>query len=84
VVNSDRVAVRRSTGTAFAGNKDWTQGPPLGDRGSFFADVSSGGEADAIVVNNDRVTVRRSTGTAFGLNNNGTTWCAPGSDRTLD
>ena len=68
VVTTERVTVRRSTGSAFGANEDWTGGPYYGARGTFFADVTGDGRADAIVVNNDRVTVRRSTGSAFGPN----------------
>jgi hypothetical protein len=39
-----------------------------GTRGTFFADVTGNGTADAIVVNNDRVTVRRSNGSSFTPN----------------
>ena len=38
----------------------------FGSRGTFFADVTGNGRADAIVVNDDTVTVRRSTGNGFG------------------
>ena len=54
------ITVRRSTGTAFSGNEAWTLNPYYGTRGTFFADVTGDGRADAIVVNDDRVTVRRS------------------------
>ena len=66
---------RRSTTTsrAFAGCRPLRQvqrrvsgrvrtgprGPYFGTRGTFFADVSGDGRADAIVVNDDTVTVRR-------------------------
>lgn len=40
-------------------NESWTQNPYFGSRGTFFADVTGDGRADAIVVNNDKVTVRR-------------------------
>ena len=43
----------------FLPNEDWTQGPYFGSRGTFFADVTGDGWADAIVVNDDTVTVRR-------------------------
>jgi hypothetical protein len=52
----------------FGPNEDWTQGAYFGTRGTFFADVTGDGRADAIVVNDDTVTVRRSTGTGFGPN----------------
>jgi hypothetical protein len=62
------VTVRRSTGKDFGPNEDWTQIPYYGSRGSFFADVTGDGKADAIVVNDDTVTVRPSTGKDFGPN----------------
>jgi hypothetical protein len=54
------VTVRRSNGSSFLPNEDWTSGPYLGSRGIQFADVTGDGRADAIVVNDNRVTVRRS------------------------
>jgi hypothetical protein len=42
-------------------NEDWTHGPFFGTRGTFFADVTGDGRADAIVINDDTVTVRRAT-----------------------
>jgi len=60
VVNDDTVTVRRSTGSGFGPNEDWTHGAYFGSRGTFFADVTGDGRADAIVVNDDTVTVRRS------------------------
>ena len=69
VVNNDTVTVRRSNGTQFLPNENWTGGPYYGSRGTFFADVDGNGMADAIVVNdlptNSTVTVRRSNGTQF-------------------
>jgi hypothetical protein len=47
---------------------DWTHGPFYGSRGTFFADVTGDGRADAIAVNDDTVTVRRNTGHDFGPN----------------
>jgi hypothetical protein len=60
-----RVTVRRSTGSGFGGYEYWTAVPFFGERGTFFADVSGDGKADAIVVNYSGVTVRRSTGYSF-------------------
>ena len=62
------VVVRRSNGSGFAPNEDWTGGPYFGTRGTFFADVTGDGKADAIVVNDGTVTVRRSTGSGFAPN----------------
>ena len=56
--------VQASNGLAvgyFSGNESWTSNPYYGTRGTFFADVTGDGKADAIVVNNDKVTVRRAT-----------------------
>jgi hypothetical protein len=60
VVNDDTVTVRRSDGSGFKPNENWTQGPYYGGKGTYFADVTGDGKADAIVVNGDTVTVRRS------------------------
>jgi hypothetical protein len=49
--------------TGFYVNEDWTHGAYYGSRGTFFADVTGDGRADAIVVNDNTVTVRR----AFGV-----------------
>ncbi|MGB0929572.1 MAG: FG-GAP repeat domain-containing protein, partial [Chitinophagales bacterium] len=71
VVNKSRVYVRRSTGSGFSGNEEWTSGAYYSDRGvqgSFFADVTGDGKADAIVVNKNKVYVRRSTGSGFSGN----------------
>ncbi len=59
------VTVRRSNGNLFIPNQDWTHEAYFGTRGTFFADVTGDGKADAIVVNNDTITVRRSDGTKF-------------------
>jgi Astacin (Peptidase family M12A)/FG-GAP-like repeat len=81
VVNDNGVVVRLSLGSAvlggFAPNESWTQGVAyFGTRGTFFADVTGDGKADAIVVNDGGVTVRRSTGSVtlgFGANESWTT-----------
>ncbi|WP_184548084.1 FG-GAP-like repeat-containing protein, partial [Streptosporangium becharense] len=52
----------------FRPNEAWTANPYYGTRGTYFADATGDGRADAIVVNDDRVTVRRSTGTRFKPN----------------
>jgi hypothetical protein len=62
------VTVRRSNGVLFLNNESWTSNPYYGTRGTFFADVTGDGKADAIVVNDYTVTVRRSTGSGFGPN----------------
>jgi hypothetical protein len=67
-LDSGRVTVRPSTGSGFGPAIDWTEIAYYGTRGTFFADVTGDGYADAIVVNDDTVTVRRSTGSAFTSN----------------
>ncbi|GAA2096725.1 hypothetical protein GCM10009841_08560 [Microlunatus panaciterrae] len=52
--------------------EQWTRGPFFGSHGTFFADVTGDGRADAIAVGN-RVTVRRSTGRSFSANEAWTT-----------
>ena len=49
-------------------NEAWTHEPYFGSRGTFFADVTGSGRADAIVVNDDRIVVRRNNGNGFGPN----------------
>ena len=53
------MTVRRSTGQVSA-QRRLDHGAYYGTRGTFFADVTGDGRADAIVVNDDTVTVRRS------------------------
>jgi hypothetical protein len=64
------VLENRLVPSGFGPNEDWTDGPyySTGRLGTFFADVTGDGRADAIVVNADTVTVRRSTGSGFGPN----------------
>jgi hypothetical protein len=65
------VTVRRNNtgnGGVFGSNQDWTGGPFFGSRGTFFADLTGDGRADAIAVNDDTVTVRLNTGSNFGPN----------------
>jgi len=66
VVNNSGVVVRPSTGSlqngGFSGNETWTNSAYYGTRGTFFADVTGDGKADAIVINDNGVTVRPSTG----------------------
>jgi SOS-response transcriptional repressor LexA len=83
VVNDDTVLVRPSTGSEFGPNQDWTHGRYYGTRrcnfclddGTFFADVTGDGKADAIAVDpvgvsrNETVAVRRSTGSEFAPTN---------------
>jgi hypothetical protein len=56
---------RLSSG-GFLPNEDWTHGALPATRGTYFADLTGDGRADAIVVNDDTVTVRLSTATGFG------------------
>lgn len=53
---------------SFADARDWTGGPFYGFYGTFFADVTGDGKADAIAVNEDRIWFRRSDGCRFGPN----------------
>lgn len=71
-VNDDGVAVRPSTGSDFSlvNQRNWTSFVGYyGTRGTFFADVTGDGRADAIAVNDDGIAVRPSTGSDFSLNN---------------
>jgi FG-GAP-like repeat len=62
-VNDDTIKpaavwVRPSDGSQFLGlptvaNQAWTEGAYYGSRGTFFADVTGDGKADAIAVNDD-------------------------------
>lgn len=63
--------------------EEWTSGPYFGSKGSYFADVTGDGKADAIVVNAGRVTVRRSTGRSFGPNEAWTAGAFYGSKGTF-
>ncbi|GAK59612.1 hypothetical protein U27_06597 [Candidatus Vecturithrix granuli] len=72
VVNDTGVTVRRSTGADFgtsdAANEAWTTNSFYGTRGTYFADGTGDGKADAIVMNDYSVTIRRSTGINFSDN----------------
>jgi hypothetical protein len=79
VVNDWGVSVRRAptydtTSTDFSGI--WVGRAYYGSRGTYFADVTGDGRADAIVVNDWGVVVRRSTGTSFGPTDE--TWISGG------
>ncbi len=63
-----RVVVRRSDGSQFLPNEEWTSEPYYGTRGTFFAEVTWDRQADAIVVNDSGITVRESTGEVFAGN----------------
>ena len=56
-----------------SGNEAWTSGACYGDKGTYFADVTGDGMADAIVVNNGGIVVRRSAGNRFTPNEEWTT-----------
>jgi hypothetical protein len=74
VVNDDTVTVRRAMADCFivcwnlrfGPNEDWTHGSYFGAFGTFFADVTGDGRADAIVLNADKLSVRASNGSSFG------------------
>jgi hypothetical protein len=57
-----------ATHRSFGDTRDWSSGPFYGLHGTFFADVTGDGKADAIAVNADRVWFRRSDGCRFGPN----------------
>jgi murein DD-endopeptidase MepM/ murein hydrolase activator NlpD len=59
------VYVRRSDGSQFLPTEKWTDIAYWGTKGSWFADVTGDGKADAIVSNDDGVYVRRSDGSQF-------------------
>jgi hypothetical protein len=60
------VTARRSNGVLFLPNELWTADPYFGTKGTYFADVTGDGKADAIAVSDKTVTVRRSSGHDFG------------------
>lgn len=68
VVNSDRIAVKRSTGTGFGPGIEVWSGAYYSNRGEpvSFADVNADGKADAIVVNSYGIYVKASSGSGFG------------------
>ena len=57
---------------AFDANENWTDNPYFGSRGTFFADVTGDGKADAIVSNESGIAVRASSGIYFGQRGNWT------------
>lgn len=59
------ITVRPSDGLHFLLPQSWTVGPYYGTGGTFFADVTGDGVADAIAVNADKISVRPSTGEGF-------------------
>lgn len=66
------VTVRRSNGTSFTANENWSNGVFAGSAGTYFADVTGDGKADAIANNvggySPGTTIRRSTGSSFAAN----------------
>ena len=66
--NPPRALVLISKPYGFGPNQAWTHEPYYGSRGTFFADLTGEGGADAIVVNDDKIVVRLSTGNGFGPN----------------
>jgi FG-GAP-like repeat len=52
----------------FLPNVVWSTVPYFGEEGTFFADVTGDGKADAIVVNKNQIVVRPSLGSSFGPN----------------
>lgn len=68
VVNPSGITVRRSDGSKFLRNEQWTREAYIGGLGNYFADVTGDGKADAIVVNTNGIAVRRSDGEKFEHN----------------
>lgn len=66
-----REAITPSTPTCtngcsgFLSKENWTNEPFLGIYGSYFADVTGDGKADAIAVEDNQIRVRRATGNSF-------------------
>lgn len=56
----------------YGDNEAWTDEAYYGSKGTYLADVSGDGRADAIVVNDGGITVRRSQNGAFAPNENWT------------
>jgi VCBS repeat protein len=80
-VNSDGIAVRLSTGSAFSNanpSHRWLVGSFSGSVGTYFADVTGDGKADAIAVSSDGIAVRPSTGTSFSSSNVTHRWTVSG------
>ncbi len=76
-VHNDGVYVRASAGQAwpnYSAWSNWTGAAYYGNMGTYFADVTGDGRADAVVVNKAGITVRRALSTgSFGGNENWTT-----------
>jgi hypothetical protein len=79
-VNLDGVYVKRGLGTCFTSCGDfrlsttperWIQGAYNGEKGTYFADVTGDGAADAINVHENRVEVRRAVRSPFVGNGGG-------------
>ncbi len=62
------VFVRQSTGYAFAPHGGRAMPPFVGSKGTFFADVTGDGTAEAIAVNSDKVSVVRHPWSRFRPN----------------
>ncbi len=60
-----QITARISNGNFFQPNATWTSRPNFGTKGTYFADVTGDGQADAIFVNDENVTVRPSYGNGF-------------------
>jgi hypothetical protein len=77
VVNNNGIVVRRANGNlgvysdGFSSvNEPWTSVAYYGDRGTFFADLTGDGKADAIVVNNNGIVVRKANANGNGFTGN--------------
>ena len=72
-VNRRGITICPSDGWQFLFPQVWTAGAYYGTEGTFFADVTGDGSADAIAVTNDDITVRPSDGVHFLLPQSWTT-----------
>lgn len=63
--NNAQLTARVSNGSFFLPNAAWTNKPFLGSKGTYFADVTGDGKADAIAVSKARISVKPSNGNAF-------------------
>jgi hypothetical protein len=79
-VKWDGVKVHTSSGSAFGASSSWTSAGVYGLLGTYFADVTGDGKADAIVVGDSaRITVRRANSTGTGFSSTAEQWAATGN-----
>ncbi len=66
--SSDGNSITRGANGEFLPSKAWINRSYYGTKGTYFADATGDGKADAIVVNDYSITVRRSDGGTFTEN----------------